>query len=111
GIFSRDVASYPVYGGLPLASDGERTIASVYDRAADATAGPAGVEDDVVHRFYRMRRGDRPGTSEPLGDVTERRSESDEVERLDAATLTGPDQEVRIRVSGNDIIIEKRAVD
>jgi ribosomal 30S subunit maturation factor RimM len=112
GIFSRDVATYPVYGGLPLATDAEREIVSVYDRATTAAttsgvvASPA-VDDTVATDFYRLRRG-RPAGPEQRRAASATESAGGGAEET---VITGADQEVRIRVSGSDIIIEKRPVD
>jgi hypothetical protein len=102
GLFSKDLGSVPVYSGLPLSPDTEREIRDVYRAGPARTAGPGDVreaqnerrrDDDARHldRFYGSRR-------EPRTLVTEGES----------TTLSNAEQEVRIRLSGDDIIIEKR---
>lgn len=128
GIFSSDVSQYPVYGGLPLGSDVERRIEAVYDRAetraternrTEAETDPS----DPTNRFYRMRRRRASDAEERSGsDRSVRAVESEDRERIRArdrqevehsqeTVLDNADQEVRIRVSGRDIIIEKRSVE
>jgi hypothetical protein len=134
GIFSADLSHYPVYGGLPLVGDVERRIEAVYDRAESrATERSAVVADadpsDPTNRFYRMRRrraSDAEAealteTARPVRDIAPPDTDRIDAERLiareraaqDASheTVLEPDQEVRIRVSGGDIIIEKRPVE
>lgn len=102
GLFSKDLGSVPVYSGLPLSPDTEREIRDVYRASPARGAGAADVreaqdarrrDDDARHldRFYGSRR-------EPRTLVAEG----------EAATLSNAEQEVRIRLSGDDIIIEKR---
>jgi hypothetical protein len=139
GIFSSDVSQYPVYGGLPLGGDIERRIEAVYDRAeARAASDRTEVDEatdpnDPANRFYRMRRRrasdvearTRIATDRSLRDEAERpvqdigpadreplaARDRGPVERAQETVLDSPDQEVRIRVSGGDIIIEKRTVE
>lgn len=105
GIFARDVRGYPVYGGLPLDQRVERSIEEVFDRA-HAASDP----DDPAQRFYRKRRRRADDGVSASGQVVETaRADRAEPERTVRETvLDSPDQEVRIRVSGSDIIIEKR---
>lgn len=124
GIFSSDLARYPVYGGLPLDSDVERTIEAAYDRAPETRVVETRIdptdEDDSANRFYRMRRrrtqdleDDRIEpipTEERARIVASDRADISE-DRVQDTLLDGPDQEIRIRVSGRDIVIEKRTAD
>lgn len=134
GIFSSDLSRYPVYGGLPLAGDVERRIEAVYDRAETRGAERSTVAadtdpNDPTNRFYRMRRR-RASDAESAGRADVERPQTDlapvDADRIDAdrlvardraaretghETVLEPDQEVRIRVSGGDIIIEKRPVE
>jgi hypothetical protein len=109
GIFARDLRGYPVYGGLPLDDSVERSIEAVYERA-HATSD----RDDPAQRFYRKRRrrsdDGRPAVAaERAAGAAEHRDPGDgESARVRETVLDSPDQEVRIRVSGSDIIIEKR---
>jgi hypothetical protein len=107
GLFARDLNDYPIYAGLPLAK---------------------GVEEDIVRRF----RGDAPsaegwserGARRFFGGVRRRGATGDDAAELPPppraqssakATAKGETtvvqpaegEEVRIRVSGGEIIIEK----
>jgi sporulation protein YlmC with PRC-barrel domain len=107
GIFARDVRGYPVYGGLPLDQRVERSIEEVFDRA-HAASDP----DDPSQRFYRKRRRrveDETPAATRVAAAPPDRGEPGRTVR--ETVLDSPDQEVRIRVSGSDIIIEKRPAD
>jgi hypothetical protein len=128
GIFSSDLSRYPVYGGLPLASDVERKIEAVYDRVSDTRPADRSraIEEldptDPASRFYRMRRrrsadadaDTRIVAERPIADpeIAERERlfarERHDTGRTEETVLDSADQEVRIRMSGGDIIIEKR---
>lgn len=117
GLFVKDVASLPIYPGLPLTGDVEHSIRDAFRTGSRRTFGtePArelgrrdvepGVDttpergparwrerdDDSLDRFYGARRGQETVLREG-----------------ETAKLSNGEQEVRIRLSGEDIIIEKR---
>jgi hypothetical protein len=110
GIFAKDVGGVPVYSGLPLVSDTEEQIRAAYHSGSrrvapseplrvDAPAPAAPVIDDTryIDRFYGARRGQLQIEQDTL-DLREGES----------TTVSNGEQEVRIRLSGDDIIIEKR---
>lgn len=76
GIFAADLARYPVYGGLPLTRDAERSVHAVF--------GP-----------WDERSDDRraPDSAARPGEVVHVRQ---------------PDGDLRIRVAGDDVVIETR---
>lgn len=92
GLMSSDIAAYPVYSGLPLTRDTEQRIHDAW--------GSARLHDDdsATERRAERRRDDEGATD---GVTVERTSSGDTVVRSD-------DREVRIRLSGDDIVIEKR---
>ncbi len=93
GLLERDLRDYPVYGGLPL-------------RGEDAARIRAAFEDDGAGDAIRRReevqaapRREETAVEEPA---------SDERRRVEAVQLRGEGEEVRIHLSGDDIVIEKR---
>jgi hypothetical protein len=125
-MFASDLGRYPVYGGLPLGADIERKLDEFFDREpvwgaqdVDRFFGPRriardsevrGRDDDIVT--------DRAITDRDL--VTEEHAPVDEDRRVladdrtvvrntgDGATVIRGGDDVRIRLSGDDIIIERR---
>lgn len=85
GVFSSDLTRYPVYGGLPLADDFEHRLEAVYGPYDERTAD----RDTAARRPAAAADGERrEGTREVRVQQNE--------------------QEVLIRVTGDDVIIEKR---
>lgn len=111
GLFARDVEDYPVYGGLPLERSDEQAIEAAFARTRTSEREGRGAEA-AAHRFFGVRtraagtppsvrsRG-RPGEPEPSMEEPEpwRAGQSE--------TVVHESNEVRIRISGDDIIIEK----
>jgi hypothetical protein len=121
GIFARDLRDYPVYAGLPLAAEVERSIDDAFGRPKD----PRGREA-VSSRFFgvrkrardaepvRVRSRGRPMDSEDDRDIERVTSDiervTSDIERVDDDTyeIARDAENVRIRISGDDIIIERR---
>ena len=102
GLFSKDLASVPVYSGLPLTSDTEQRIREAF-RASPSrpVSDTGGVREESVER----REEDTRHIDRFYGSRRERPSAGPESE---TTTLSNDEQEVRIRLSGDDVIIEKR---
>ena len=115
GLLARDLRDYPVYQGLPLGADARRAIDDVYGRTADAAG-----RDTTATRFFGVRtraEGDAvPAPARSRGrpvdaaldeevELDEQLSEETYEETYDIA---GESENVRIRVRGDDIIIERR---
>jgi hypothetical protein len=98
GVFARDLADYPVYSGLPLAKGMEDQIQRRFHSPAPS---PEGWSDRAARRFFGGVR--RRGGSEDEVDATSAPPAND------STTVVHPveGEEVRIRVSNGDIIIEK----
>ena len=157
GLFARDLARYPVYGGLPIETSVLDRIESFFDRliGADAAAanvttrqsvmgGPArhprtffGTHQTVEARVQEYRIADREtttgvgsaearGVARPL-DRDRGELDSDEGRTLEAdhpvlvrdtraaggderegVTVKSGDSEIRIRLRGDDIVIERQ---
>lgn len=86
GVFSTDLTRYPVYGGLPLTDDFEHKLEAVYGPYDERTAD----RDTEAHRRSASAAGGEG--REGARDVR----------------VQQRDQEVLIRVTGDDVIIEKR---
>lgn len=112
-LFAKDVANVPLYSGLPLTSDTEQEIRAAYRAEPRRVSTAEPIRDDAavfrttsadetrhVERFYGARRG-RPSIERGEVDLSEGQS----------TTISSAEQEVRIRLSGDDIIIEKRPRD
>ena len=108
GLFARDVQDYPMYQGLPLASEAEHSIDEIFDRPRESR-----VTESAASRFFGVRSRAAGGTtSAPV--LSRGRPDLDEtgrdIERVasDTRRETITDAEnVRIRISGDDIIIER----
>ena len=104
GLFARDLGTYPVYGGLPLDRDTELRLARAWERDGDRR--PA---DPETVRFFGARA--RPGDTAPGAQARRMRIRDgrmgDEESHEDDSILAGDGDEVRIRVSGDDIVIER----
>jgi hypothetical protein len=100
GLFLKDVGSVPLYSGLPLTSDSEEQIQAAYqpgrrmmDRGPEVRTESSGRRLDDDARFLDQFYGARRGSNLDGGDST---------------MLSNVDREVRIRLTGEDIIIERR---
>ncbi|MGH9723378.1 MAG: PRC-barrel domain-containing protein [Bryobacteraceae bacterium] len=100
GLFLKDVGTVPLYSGLPLTSDSEDQIHAAYqpgrrvmDRAPEVRTEGSGRRSDDDARYLDRFYGARRGSGMDEGDTT---------------MLSSVDREVRIRLSGEDIIIERR---
>jgi sporulation protein YlmC with PRC-barrel domain len=96
GLFGRDLKQYPIYPGLPLASVDESRVHAMFGHRRSAASG------DGANHFFAGDRAvandaDVAGPIDTLGTRVER------VHHVRAG-----DQDVRIRISGSDIIIEKQ---
>jgi sporulation protein YlmC with PRC-barrel domain len=108
GVFGRDITDYPMYQGLPLDRQAQRAIDDVFDRPREARSS-----ESAAGRFFGVRSRAAGGTtSAPVRsrgrpDVDE---SGRDVERVVSdtrrETITDADN-VRIRISGDDIIIER----
>lgn len=111
GLFGRDVKDYPVYGGLPLDGAAEREIHQALERGGH-TEGPHEPASDS-RRFFGVRsrvEGDslvRPrGRPESSSAETSSTPESDP--DVDETRIEAPEEgEVRIRITSDDIVVEK----
>ena len=118
GLFGRDVSSYPVFTGLPLAKGVEDDLAGRF-RGGEVRAH--GWVDNAARRFFGgSRRGAlaAPPAAPPTGaappSAAPRFTAEPETHALrEGETVVRPHdgEEVRIRVSGGDIIIEKHPGD
>jgi sporulation protein YlmC with PRC-barrel domain len=127
GLFSRDVERYPIYQGLPLETSAERAIHQAFTSARGSESRTG---DAAATRFFGVReramgatatppvrsRGrpgelDRPEV-EPIAveraetDVEPAAAERGDPEASDETVIRNSEN-VRIRISGDDIIIEK----
>lgn len=104
GLFARDLKDYPPYAGLPLARDREREIDEIY--VSEEEAGKRRWSDPGARHFFGWQgRPARPEERIERGE-DEARAGEPRREKKTATVPTG-DGEVRIRVRGDDIIIEK----
>jgi hypothetical protein len=110
GLFGRDLATYPVFTGLPLAKGAEQDIGARYRGQERAVQGWV---DGAARRFFgggRQRITATP-TAAPPPPPAPQRAVAEPQQRMPAEgeTIVRPEEgeEVRIRVSGGDIIIEK----
>jgi hypothetical protein len=114
GIFARDMRDYPVYSGLPLQPDAERAIDEAYGRPKDGRGREA-----ISSRFFGVRK--RASESAPVrarsrgrpmetGEDRDIERVTSDIERVDDDTyeIARDSENVRIRISGDDIIIERR---
>ena len=134
GITADRLQDLPVYGGLPIGAGFEERLQETFRGTGAPVDGEYGARDD--ERFFadrraqralderaapetRARPGDRGASEERLAldaDVAARRSATDRAfqsgrDSADAgetSTRLGADEEVRIRMRGNQIIVEKR---
>jgi hypothetical protein len=106
GLFARDHAEYPVYAGLPLAKGVEEQIRQRFRGQAPAAEGWS---DRAARRFFGgvRRRGGTEEAVEP--PARPRQAAQPRGTPPQETTVVSPSEgeEVRIRVSGGDIIIEK----
>ncbi len=102
GLFGRDVQRYPVYGGLPIPPEGERSLAAWYEGAGDVDPEWAARS---ARRFFgsaaRPRRAGAPQAVEASRPATGAPG------RGRATVHLSDDADVRIRVEGDDIVIER----
>jgi hypothetical protein len=108
GLFARDLATYPVFTGLPLAKGVDEDLLSRY-RGQDRRS--EGWVDAAARRFFgggRQRLTTEVAPAEPRQPPTPQ-SPPERAAAAEAETVVRPQEgeEVRIRVSGGDIIIEK----
>ena len=108
GLFARDLSSYPVYSGLPLAKGIEEQIRQRFRAHAPTTEGWS---DRAARRFFGgvRRRGVSDDAMDALPATPPAKSASAAMRPEDGSTVVMPaeGEEVRIRVSNGDIIIEK----
>ena len=98
GLFAPDLKTYPVYQGLPLDDPMERSIDDLYrERSEGHVADP-----DAV-RFFGARA--RPGDAAPAARA--RRVRIREGDGSERSIVADGGDEVRIKVSGDDIVIER----
>jgi sporulation protein YlmC with PRC-barrel domain len=115
GLFARDLGDYPIYSGLPLAKGMEEQIGERFRAHAPSSEGWS---DRSARRFFGgVRR--RGGIEDPMdalaappakGSAAMRAVDADPRRRPDereTVVRSEEGEEVRIRVSGGDIIIEK----
>lgn len=109
GLFGRDVARYPVYTGLPLSEDAEREIGHWFERPAEGAPPGGDWADRSAKRFFgASRRAPRRGEDAASGAGAEPEPSAADLSRGGAARVRLPEHgEVRIRVSGDDIVIER----
>ena len=134
GVFAKDIASIPVYSGLPLDESTERSVRQAYriddrERVVDPRSG-ADVRDAVnarreAERFYAARAPrDRDVAGTPRDSVRPEdalaarpadrhthvgRDDETVLRSGESATVqSDEDREIRIRLSGDDVVIEKR---
>ena len=101
GLFARDLSSYPVYSGLPLGKGVEDQIRQRFRAHAPTEEGWS---DRSARRFFGgVRRRGGAGTEDAMDPPAA------PPPAKDASTVMRPveGEEVRIRVSNGDIIIEK----
>jgi hypothetical protein len=127
GLFSKDLGAVPVYSGLPLTSDTEDQIRTAYrvgprrvtdtgdaraERVADRLDDGSPLDRFYASRVRRREQVDALDRTERIGDdervETLHSGEAATLREGEEATLSTREQEVRIRLSGDDIIIEKR---
>ena len=115
GLASHGVADYPIYAGLPVTEDVHRTMSRALSRAAPEEAPSRRVEreQEAPSRRVEHERVTEPEEVSRRQRTVDRESERFYRARHDASdsqtsTLRAGDQEVRIRLAGDDIIIEKR---
>jgi sporulation protein YlmC with PRC-barrel domain len=101
-LFMKDLGSVPIYGGLPLTSDTEQQIRSAYRAGMPRPVSDAPPRESAAER---LDEGDARHVDRFYGA---RRARAETLNEGEATTLSNADQEVRIRLSGDDIIIEKR---
>lgn len=108
GLFGRDMGRYPVRTGLPLSEEAEREIAAWFQKSAEAGAGAGEWADRAARRFFggASRASRREGEGPPASSAPDEASAR--VPEGGTARVRLPDRgEVRIRVSGDDILIER----
>jgi hypothetical protein len=110
GLFGRDLATYPVFTGLPLAKGIED---EVMGRFRGEERSSQGWVDGASRRFFggsRQRVAVTPQAAPPAEPRPAPRAVAEPVQRpAEGETIVRPQEgeEVRIRVSGGDVIIEK----
>lgn len=118
GIFARDVQAYPLYRGLPLETRQREAIDEAFRRTAEAPESGGG--EAAARRFFGVRRRPvegappvRPrGRPDPLHEGEPHEPWRPEPESSRGAesetTVRQGDDEVRIRIKGEQIIIERK---
>jgi len=110
-IFARDLREYPIYQGLPLDSEAKARIHAVFERGS----GPR-TQESGSRRFFGARpraEATEPPRAKPRGrpalapDRVEERNPEASDQQSRVVEVEGG-EEVRIRISGGDIIIEKQ---
>jgi hypothetical protein len=111
GLFARDLATYPVFTGLPLAKGLEDDVMSRYRGQGPRAQGWV---DGAARRFFggsRQRAILATPPAPPKGSPELPRAVAEPAHPAlaEGETVMRPEEgeEVRIRVSGGDIIIEK----
>lgn len=110
GMASPALTDYPVYSGLPLTEDARRGMDRVLGPRRTAVRDDDRIPDGDRTRYETRSREisddphERVVREQPRDRVD---VEPDRTERQHA-TLRTSDQEVRIRLAGDDVIIEKR---
>ena len=103
GLFARDLADYPIYSGLPLAKGVEDAITRCFRIPAPS---PEGWSDRSARRFFGGARRRGADSGEEVANALPAPPPGN-----DTTTVMRPieGEEVRIRVSGGELIIEKHA--
>lgn len=122
GLFARDLARYPVYGGVPVETSLLDRIGDFFERliGTDAAAADVTARRQVLSGPSRHPRAFY-GTSAPVArdatfvdEALDRRPRvvdegvRDADVESDAVTVKSGDREIRIRLRGDDIVIERQ---
>jgi hypothetical protein len=119
GLLARDLRDYPVYQGLPLGADARHAIDAVYGGTREA-----GGRDPGAGRFFGVRTR-ALGDGAPPQALSRGRPEPADVEPVEVGSeaegdvplaqvdeetyeIAGDAENVRIRINGDDIIIERK---
>lgn len=102
GLPSHRVSDYPVYAGLPIADDVRRTIDRTFRGERRAEVAEERTEERAA---FGREREDRATARDSDRFYSARR------EAGQTHTIRAGEQEVRIRVAGDEIIVEKRPRD
>lgn len=112
-LFAADLATYPVYGGLPLTRAQSADIERRYPEAPARTSTGGPGRDYGTEHFFSSRSGAEVTTRS--GHDTPRQRDRSSPERTvlqarsgERATVRRGDDDVRVEVHGDDIIIERR---